>query len=273
MDIYFPNDYKKQQQQKKNPALKRKVEKYGLTMYEIFNNDRIKYRGVYYPVALMVWKHLNGPFSKIAMQDTWPDLKKIYGNTYQATFEVNNKRYTYKMQCYMPLKYLLRLPASEWEKNYDEAMTQIRKEEERLRNEAKVFRTAKISGFGVYNFDYLIKMDDKVIVKANFKLDQQIDNDMYELTTVYCMPGDNKTLVKLKKRNWDKMWLNPSDTNYRIYTVLPENKIALFPVEAYRKLDFEKLAQAENPSYTFTLEVQDETIDSKETLKDLLKFD
>jgi hypothetical protein len=159
-----------------------------------------------------------------------------------------------------------------WENNYEEAMQKAKEEEQRLRTQAKVFRSFEVNDLGVSNFDRLYKRNDPIEVKAEFTLAESYYNKAYELDRVFCLPGNNETVIKLRPENWEKVWLDAEDENFRLITVLPGNKLGMFPLEEYRSLNFDSLKKAKNPTVNFTMEPVGEAIESREQLEDLLGF-
>ena len=276
IDVYFNNDLEKIYSYRNMPVFKNKAAKYGLKMFDLYEmySDAVSYQGNMYPAALMVWKNLSGYDFPRWTKGHFCDVERIKGNVYLLTVSDYKKKKTMslKAECIMPLKYLFKLNLQQWKNDYAETMRQIAVEERRLQAEAEVNRAIEISGFGIYNFDKLMKMDNALRIAAAFEIDEPVDNQAYKPDVVYCFTGDNKTVIKLPSSRWKYLWLDPDDNHYRLFTILPGNKIAVFPVKKYRDIDFRSLKRTEDPSYTFVLETQDKTIGSKADLERLLNI-
>jgi len=202
------------------------------------------------------------------------DVDNIKGDVYLLTVSDYKTKKTASMEAesVIPLKYLFRLTPQQWKNGYKESMRMIAEEEIRLQAEAEVNRAIEISGFGLYNFDKLMKMDRAFRIAAAFEIDEPIDNQVYKLDLVYCFTGDNRTVIKLPSSAWKYVWLDPDDNNYRLFSILPGNKIAFFSAEKYREIDFNALINSRSPAYTFVLETQDKTIGSKGDLESVLNI-
>ena len=83
-----------------------------------------------------------------------------------------------------------------------------------------------------------------------------------------CMPGDNRSLIYFK--NGSNIWLDPADTNYRIFTLTDDLKLAKFPLEKYRSINFDSLKNTPNAKYTFELEVINKKIKTREDIEEIL---
>ncbi|MFH1321434.1 MAG: hypothetical protein ABII90_12390 [Bacteroidota bacterium] len=273
IDVYFNDDWAKIYKNKDSATLKNKARKYGLRMFDLYGGS-VSVKGNTYPAGMMVWKNLSGHNFPRWTKGYYCDVKSVGGNVFLLSVSDKKikKTTTLKAECIMPLKYLFRFTPEQWQSDYDATMRKIAIEERRLQLEAEVFRAIKISGFGIYNYDKLMKLNNPVQVAAVFKLDEQVENQAYALDMVYCLPGDNRTVIKLPVCDWDNLCIDPNDKNFRLFTILPGNRIALFPVSKYRSINFGLLKRLERPLYTFVLETQDGTIKSKADMEKILNI-
>ncbi|MEA3316755.1 MAG: hypothetical protein U9R54_02235 [Bacteroidota bacterium] len=169
----------------------------------------------------------------------------------------------------MPLRSLYKYKPEYWKNNYDKAINEVREYEKRLATTVKVYRSMTINQFGVYNFDCLIKREDYYVnVKTKFVL--STDTTKLYTKKVTCILEDIKSLVKVY--NGDNIWLNPIDTNYRIFTITEDLNVAIFPIEKYNNINFDSLRTVENKTFTFKLNVIDKEIKTKKDLKEILKY-
>jgi len=146
-------------------------------MYDLYANA-ITYKGNIYPAGMMIWKNLSGHNFPRWTKRHYCDVDNIKGNVYLLTVSDRKTKKTtsLKAQCIMPLKYLFRFTPEQWKNDYKESMRKIDEEERRLQAEAEVNRAIEISGFGIYNFDKLMKMDNAFKIAAAFELDEPVDN-------------------------------------------------------------------------------------------------
>ncbi len=254
--------------------LKNKIKEYGLELLNVYNNQIINYRGNDYAASFMVWKNLNGkPFPKWLTEKSYfnTNIEHLYGSIYQLHISHNDgHHFSCKVKCIMPLRSLLAFSPAYWKNNYKEAMKQMKEEEERLKTQAKVLRAFEINELGLYNFDCIYEQENPIKTEAEFTLSESYNNGIYELKEIFILPGNNKSLIKLNKKNWKEIWLDAQDTNFRIITVLPGNKLGLYPLENYRSLNFDSLRKMEHPRITFTLNPVKKEISTGEDLEQLL---
>ena len=271
MDVY---KYK-MDKDPQNQNIKKRVKKYGLEWLKVENDNMINFRGNRYVASFMVWKKLEGrTFPAWLKEEDYfnTEMKNLYGNVYSLEINEDENTYTGKVKCIMPLRSLLAFSPEYWENKYEEAMQKMKEEQERLRTEAKVFRSFEVSEMGVYNFDRLYEAQEPLQVKANFKTGNLSGNENYELNQVFCLPGNDETVISLERENWEGVWLDAEDENFRMVTILPGNELGMVPLEEYRSLNFDSLQKVENPSVDFTIKTKGKEIKSKKQIEDLLQF-
>jgi len=278
LDVMFNDDYYKIRDNRENPAIADKARKYGLMWLNTRSEETIVYKGVTQPAAMMVWKRVSGAAFPAWMKDENRDhttLSPKGGNLYNLSVEAHEggKTYTAVIEAVMPISALFKFAPEYWEKNYKEAMAKVGSEMERLKKEADVFRSFEVSGFGIYNYDKLMKEENIVKIIANFMPDESIKkgNEIYNMDIVYCIPDDNKTVIKLPKEDWGKVNLLPGN-RARFITVLPGAAIGVYTAEKYMALDFESLRKKDNPSVDFVLVKTIEKADAAGTLREALSF-
>ncbi|MFC2086157.1 hypothetical protein ACFLQ9_00395 [Bacteroidota bacterium] len=289
VDVNYENDYRKiyDWYREGRPDIKevtRKAEDYDIFWSGLNSFQGISYYGNYNPAALMIWKRISGDKLPDAIKAPYYNTKfeLISGNRYKLTiydgtyakyaddqnYSENEISHT-TVEAVMPMKKLFKYPPSHWRKNFDELMAKIKEEEMQLAKMAEVYRSIDIMNFGFHNFDRLMKFEQNLEIIANFKL----DNYDGEIDKICCIPGDNQSKIDINLSFDDtKIWLDPEDKNYRIFTVLPDFRIAVFPIDEYRSIDFDSLRNAPNKEYTFNLEPNETPVDSVEQLLNLLGF-
>lgn len=276
LDVTYNDDYYKIRENKANPAVSSKAKKYGLSWVNANAHSDITYKGVVQPAAMMVWKNLSGKNFPVWMKDEHKDycaFEKVAGNVYKVKVESNDgaKSFEATIEAIMPLAQLYKFSPEYWENNYKAAMAKVDAEMERLRTEVDVFRSFEVAGFGIFNYDKFMKEEDRIDIHAQFQAEQSIlqANENYEMQVVYCLPEDNKTVIKLPKGDWGKVSLLPNN-KARFITVLPGGTIGIYSAEKYMALDFEDLRKKDDPKVVFELIKEMDKPNSADALKDFV---
>ena len=259
--------------------VKSKADAYGLAYLNTLCYDGINIKGVSYPASMGVWKRLGSkPFPSYTTDRNKHScrVKHLSGSEYEITYY--NGRYwdtptdstKMRVQYVMSLFELFKFGPDYWKNNFQVAMQRIEKERERLRTMANMYRELKVTGFGIYNYDKIMKMPDNLLVKADFKFEGNYDKEVSDINQVIFVPSDSRSIVKLDKDMWPNMPLAP-DEGGRIFALLPDNKIALYDQAKYAAIDFNKLKTSN--AISFEMLTQAQTINSAEDLKKLLGID
>ena len=278
LDVMY-NNYSDRQKNRNSSSLKTKVKRYGLNYYASSLYKRISYKGNYYPADMMVWKNTGKSFPSWLRQDQC-QLTLLPFEGHVSVLEAKSKdgkTFSGKIEAILPLKYVFKYSPQEWKKELSKILKDVAVEEEKLRLEleqarlrmeqqAAVIRSSEIAGFGIYNYDKLMKEEAKVEVLADFKLEGAEDLDW-----VICLPEDGKTVIKYPQRDWDKVVLLPNNAA-RFIAILPNKKVGIYAVEKYQAIDFDQLKSASTkPNCTFALEQVLESLSSEEDLRTVLK--
>jgi hypothetical protein len=283
LDVVFENDYNKISKNQNNPNFISKSKQYGLSWFNCYVSNDIVYKGVTMPAALMVWKKLSGP-----NPPSWLNNKNLSqsaeltskgNNRYEVKIEVydfekdkvdSSKIYTAIIECVMPIQSLFKFPPEYWNNNYAEAMKKVEEEMKLLKFEADVYRSFEISGFGIYNYDKLMKEDNAVEVMAKISPDQKFKSEIgnNEIDLVYYLSGDNKTCINFHKSSWDKMVI-AKDPTARLVTVV-NGKIGVYGADKFKALNFAKIKP--KSSLDFILSKPDVAVNSPDDLRKLLNF-
>jgi hypothetical protein len=104
--------------------------------------------------------------------------------------------------------------------------------------EMKLKRSFKVQSFGIYNWDRFYKDESETIVRceAEFNLSTE-----YNDITVFLITGAEKNaVIQYTKKTFDKFSFNTAFYN-KLVAVLPNNEIAIFENEDFKKLDIEKI--------------------------------
>ena len=263
LDVYNENDYSFMHSNETIDsalaAISAKLKAYGLGWENnrCNNNNRVQWEGGEYPASLFVWRNV--------LKKTFPAWSK---NQYGALSKIKDNRYMYRLEnkdstivdieleAVMPLKSLFAFPPEKWKNQYVATMKEVKKERERVKRMANLYRTFEVNQFGLYNWDKMMKEEGRVVLDARFDFPTDINNKLTSLDVIY-ISGDNKSVVTFPKISWDKMALMP-DTKARLFAILPDNKVAIFRSQRYAFLDFVSWRKTQTPQYQFVMEEEKE---------------
>lgn len=269
LDVYLKDDEKLILKNKKDQGVELKIKQYGVEWQNFYNYESITFNGNVYLASLMIWKKITDKeFPSWGNQaETKLTLKE--NNIYELEFSAKGKpKYKYEIQAVMPLKSLLHFPPEYWKKEYDKAFAEAMKSEsEKLRSMADVYRTFEFNQMGIYNYDKLMKDSLNVQIMADVKFDREVGN-IKDIVICY-VGGDGKSLIKFPYELWTNMTLVP-DNNAQLFALLPENHIALFSSDKYRKIDFKGIRKTgEKPRVTLEFTTV-KKITSDEEMKEIV---
>lgn len=244
-------------------TLKEKLKEYKIKMYDIPAYDEVRFGNSYYHPAELLWKDLDGKVFpkwlknfkgewKMNSKGEWIknyNFEHISGNTYEIFYSQNGKVFKKRMEAIIPVKNLLRLPANEWQNRYDEAMEQLMEEQKHIDIMAETFRAISLNSLGIYNYDCLAERNGWFDINPIFVLNKTKNVK----SSVIFILGDNRSYIEFMPDDFDIMKINP-ETNHRIFMILPNNKIAIYPVEKFDKVDIDSLRALSKPTYLFELE-------------------
>lgn len=274
LDIYYKDNYKKIKKNKNNPKPKTKAEKYGLSWSGIYTGKRIYFKGGRYPATLMVWKRLQDKKIPLwANEKTYVEKLSYLGNNQYYMLAVRHKddkklKFGLKIEAVMAMKHLFANEPDTWINNYEKAVEDVLKAEERAKMMNDVYRTFEINKVGYYNWDYAMKFDNVITAKCDFSFDKPIEDLDNDLDLFYVV-ADGKGYLRIKPHDWKKIMLVPEGGQF--IAILPDKTIAKFGKKEYGNIDFEKLRSLEKPEYLFNMK-SIATINSKDDLKKALEI-
>lgn len=275
LDVYYNDNWQDIDNNNEKHRLKRKTDAYNLDWLNIESWESIQYKGNYHRAAMMVWKNRSGKKFPGWLAKKGHKYEKmfthLYANVYNITLKHPEKDITFtaKVEAIMPLKGLFAFEPEYWSSNFQEAMNQIEKEENRVRLMADVYRSFEINQFGIYNYDRFMKDANKVSIIANFVFDEKINNKLNTIDMVYCLPDNEKTVIKYPSYDWNKVSLIPG-ISMKFIAVLPDNKVAIFDNDSYLDINITALKELEAPSYTFHMQTLDKKIETADDLRTIL---
>ncbi|WP_018342854.1 WD40 repeat domain-containing protein [Cytophaga aurantiaca] len=124
-------------------------------------------------------------------------------------------------------------------------------EAQRVEEEEKLVRSFAINNFGIYNWDRFYKDINALFVNATMELDTSIME--FNNITFFLITGkDRNVVIKYYSSVVDKFRFVPEDNNMML-AVLPNERIAIFEEEKFRKLDIAEIKK--KGTYTFKLKI------------------
>lgn len=269
LDVYLRDDEKEILKNKKDKTVESKIQQYGVEWMNFYNYQTITFNGNNYLSSLLIWKNLSGKDfpSWGNLAETKLTLKE--GNIYELEFNLRGKpKYRFDIEAVMPLKSLLKFAPTYWKNEYEKAFAQaMAAEADKLRTMADVYRSFELNQFGIYNYDKLMKDTLHIQVNADIKFDRDA-GDLKNITICY-VGGDGKSLIKFPYNLWTNMTLVP-DTKGKMFTLLPDNYLAIYSAEEYKKIPFKDLRkQTEKPKLTFQF-ITIKKITSDEEIKEIV---
>jgi len=151
-------------------------------------------------------------------------------------------------------------------KNEEKLRLELEEKQKRMEQQAAVIRSFKIAGFGIYNYDKLLKEPNRIDIIADFYL-----KGFEDLDWVICLPEDGKTVIKYPKLDWNLVALLPNCAAQFI-TILPDKSVGIYSMKEYAAIKFDELKTIGNqkPSVKFELVKKAKILKSEDQLRDLL---
>lgn len=177
--------------------------------------------------------------------------------------EYITRKFSFRAKPHLRLSEFLRSKPSQNSAEYEQAMQNIGEQSAKIEQLADVFRQSKISKFGTYNYDFMLKLNDAVLVKADFEFGQT------QPDLVYYISAKNKAVIKYPVADWDKVRLQKDETA-RIFAIMPDLTIAYYDPQTLQKLDLEKLRQA--GKHHFVLKNDKTAVQNQNDLKNALSM-
>lgn len=140
-------------------------------------------------------------------------------------------------------------------------------EAQAFRDDQKAFvRSFQIQGFGVYNYDILMKFKNAIPVLANFDFGTDIPANLRREISVYLVSGNGRMVVNYPPSDWHKFRIDP-DMESSIVAVLPGNKLATLSGEDIKK-QMNAIREAKGKEYVFQLKAQGQPVKSVQEVQE-----
>ncbi|MEM8909822.1 MAG: hypothetical protein AAGD05_18380, partial [Bacteroidota bacterium] len=250
--------------------IQNKMKAYGLGWADVEVSNAIDYKGQPQPAALMIWKNRSQKAFPEWTQKRPGTVEPIRGKRYRLHVYAadSSQHFTAELEWVMPLKSLFSFPPETWRNNYQNNLAQIEAERQRVDQMAEVYRSFELANFGIYNWDRIMKQQERIELLADFEVDVSINQQLTKLEFYY-ISGDNKSLIRLQNHYERPIGLLP-DPGARIFSILPGKRLALFSAAEYAAIDLATLAQATDQRHVFTLKKQNAPLDDAAIFKQLL---
>ena len=206
-----------------NARLVEKLKDYELAIYDVLLFGEVPFgKGIYHPSEL-VWRDIDGGgfpdwlnnfnINWVQTSKGWVpgnlSIKPVEGNIYDVTMHWAGKKFKKRMEAMVPLKNLLRQPASDLKAGFAKALADLAEEQKKVDLMAELYRTMEVRRLGIYNCDRLLDDRGWFNVEANFNLEQPAE---YE--NIIMLLGDNSGTISI-----------PAGHNIRINPALPNRFI------------------------------------------------
>ncbi len=201
--------------------------------------------------------------------EDWADisLEKASNGQYSIVLKSNEKSFKTEVQPVLEGKNLQKAmyEFEQRQSEYTKIKAERKQEETRLAAEADLLRSFKVEQFGIYNWD-VWKDPARMILSAKFDFGKDFNADVNNIT-VFLVTADNRSVVRYRAGDFDKFSFDPTANN-ELMAVLPGNKIGVFSVEDFKKLDIESIQK--DAAFTFKMSVKGKAVESVDDLGQML---
>ena len=189
-------------------------------------------------------------------------MKKASNTTYEILLSSDTKEFNMEVKPVLEGANLQKAMADfeVRQKKYTTIREARKQEETRLAQEANFLRSFAVQEFGIYNWD-IWKKPERMLVSASFDFGQDA-SDLNKIM-VFLITADKRSVVRYYPKDFGNFSFNPNDDNEMV-AILPNNKMAVFSRNEFKKLDIELLQSQRK--YTFKMTIQDQIIQSMDDL-------
>lgn len=115
-------------------------------------------------------------------------------------------------------------------------------EQSRLAMECDLLNTFKANQLGIWNIDYLQKINNPEYVETDFDFEEELRSDINKIS-IYMILQKNNSCVKLSPGQWRTIGFDPAE-NTRLIAVLPGETLAIVPEQVVQNIIMERPAKA-----------------------------
>lgn len=267
LDVYYDNNFNKIYKARNDEALRQKMATYKFRIYDMTMTGEIRFGNAYYHPLEMLWKEVDGKpvpnwvsnfcfsYAKDAA-GKWGitnfKLRQLGGNLHEVTYKKDGLVFKKKMEAVIPLKNLLKLPADQWKKKYNDELALLAEEQQKIDVMAETFRAVSINQLGIYNFDALLKLSDWIAVEPTYTL----DGNSTAPSQVVLILGDRSGFIHLKGAELQSIRINPR-SNHRVFMKMEgTNQIGVFRNEMWSRVNTDYLRSIDRPPFAFDFEAK-----------------
>ena len=149
--------------------------------------------------------------------------------------------------------------------DYKKRLASTQEEKSFKDKQSNFIRSFQVQGFGIYNYDILMKTRDLIPVLANFDFGTGVPANLRDDIIVFLVTGNGRAVVKFPPSDWKKMRLDPNLDNSFV-AVLPGNKMAVISKEEVKK-QLPNIKNTAGQEYVFRMNVQEQAVSSVEEMK------
>jgi hypothetical protein len=143
---------------------------------------------------------------------------------------------------------------------YKKKLLDVDEKKAYLNNLAAFTRSFSIQGFGVYNYDILLKLGETIPLLANFDFGADVPKNLRSVVSVYLVTGSARTVVNFPPHDWKKFRFDANADNYLV-AVLPGNKLATFSNEDFKR-ELPDMRTSKGNEYVFRMKVDKDEVKS-----------
>ncbi len=190
------------------------------------------------------WKKINNAIVDYGVETNAKDVEKFWGSPAPPAFEQFSQE-------------------DEWgeEAFFDAEFNEFGGWDDFVEQKPEIFKGMDIDEMGLYNYDRILKEEDRIPILANFKL-RGIEGKVNKIFVAYT--GINSVLYFFES-DWKTSFALLPRSDYKIFAVAADGRVAILTDEDKAKINLESLRDKE---YTFELELQDYAPESKRELAD-----
>ncbi len=153
-------------------------------------------------------------------------------------------------------------------KEYEENKVTYEDMQALAETQADFIRSYSVNGFGIYNYDLMMKDDEFIPLLADFDFGVKIPGAK-QFTTVYMIYND-RNVVCYPPNQWSSIRIDPKGKT-KMVAILPGNKFATISATEFEVL-VDDIKEAKNSHYTFKMTYHKENaIASLEELKTIIE--
>lgn len=253
-----------------HPQTQKKMKQYGLRWSDIQVESFIDYHGRKELASSMIWKNISRKQLPVWTKQAEGTITKINKNRYRLLVQdtTGTKKFSTQLEAVMPLKELFDFGPGYWKNAYKTKVKNNVEGEAQLRMMPSAFRTFRINRLGTYNWQKRSDELESITINAQFKTSES-QKAALAAAGIYYLSSDAKGFVHYPLEAWSQLQLF-ADPGARIFSILADQEIILFPIDELAKIDFSPFKKMDNPSILFKLESTPSKVHSTQELRNIL---